>query len=218
MQHLIQTFGYPAIFLLMLVESACVPIPSEVIMLFGGALAGGAVASTHLQLGVVIALGALGNLAGSYLAWAVGRTGGRAAVRRWGRLVWLKEEDLARAEHWFARRGQPAVFLGRMMPVVRTFISLPAGVGQMPPLRFGFYTLAGCLPWTAALGATGYALGSRWMSIVHWFSGASYVIGAIAVVAIAAALVTMVRHRRAQPRRPARMEGGPEPEAATPGP
>lgn len=192
MEHLISSFGYVAVFLLMVVESACIPVPSEVTMLFGGYLA----ATGRLNLALVIALGTLGNVAGSYLSWAVGRTGGRAVWHRFGRVVLVKDEDLARAEAWFNRRGEAAVFLGRLLPVIRTFISLPAGMADMAPLRFGLYTVAGCLPWTAALGVAGYELGGSRHAIVAWFSGASYVIAAVAILAGLAFLWIRLRRRR----------------------
>lgn len=193
MEHLISSFGYAAVFLLMVAESACIPVPSEVTMLFGGYLA----ATGRLELALVIALGTLGNLVGSYLAWAVGRTGGRAVWHRFGRLVLVKDEDLARAEAWFDRRGEAAVFLGRFLPVVRTFISLPAGMADMAPLRFGLYTLAGCLPWSAALAVVGYELRGSWHSLVGWFSGATYVIASAIILAGLAFL--WVRMRRGRP-------------------
>lgn len=180
MQHLITSGGYLAVFALMVAESACVPVPSEVIMLLGGALA----ATGRLSLVVVIALGALGNLVGSFVAWAVGWAGGRPALRRWGRFVWLEEDDIGRAEAWFDRRGQAAVFFGRLLPVVRTFISLPAGVARMDPVRFGIYTLAGSIPWTAGLGIAGYEVGSHWKTVSSWFHGATYVLAALVVLGL----------------------------------
>src|ERR1700694_1533716 len=158
MQSFIASSGYLAVFLLMTAESACIPIPSEVTMLFAGALA----SRGTLSLVPVILLGTLGNLVGSYIAWLVGRTGGRTLLGRFGRLVLIRDEDLDRAERWFQPRGELAVFAGRLIPVVRTFISLPAGVAEMPAVRFGVYTVLGCLPWTAALAAAGYALGASW--------------------------------------------------------
>jgi membrane protein DedA with SNARE-associated domain len=197
-QSFIESAGYAAIFLLMVAESACIPFPSEVTMLLGGALASGQVPGAQLNLAVVIVLGTLGNLVGSYIAWGVGRTGGRALLERFGRYILLKEEDLDRAERWFAHRGELAVFLGRLVPVVRTFISLPAGVAEMPPLRFGLYTLAGCLPWTAALAALGYALGSSWNSIVHGFTIVTIIIAVLAVAGIAWAYAMRIRRRNAE--------------------
>jgi membrane protein DedA with SNARE-associated domain len=159
-QHFISQYGYVAVFLLMLAESACIPIPSEVIMLFGGALAAGAVPGAHPSLAGIVLAGVLGTVAGSYISWAVGRYAGQAAVRRWGRLVGLRDHDIDRATRWFERHGPAAVLFGRVIPVVRTFISLPAGFAGMPAGRFGLYTTLGCIPWTAALGIAGYALGA----------------------------------------------------------
>ena len=99
----------------------------------------------------MIAAGVAGNVAGSYLAWAAGRYGGHPALQRWGHRLWLREHDLDRANRWFARYGPRAVLIGRLLPVVRTFISLPAGIAGMDPVRFGIYTTIGCIPWTAAL-------------------------------------------------------------------
>ncbi len=142
MQHFIATYGYLAIFLLMVAESACIPIPSELIMTFGGALAAGAVPGTHLNLAGVIIAGAAGNVVGSYIAWAVGKYGGQAALRRWGRRFRIREHDLDRANRWFDRYGPRAVLIGRLLPVVRTFISLPAGIAGMGSDRPGLRGMA----------------------------------------------------------------------------
>ena len=128
MQQFITQYGYLAVFVLMLAESACIPVPSEVIMLLGGALAGGAVAGAHPSLAGIIIAGVLGNVAGSYVAWAVGRYACQAAVRRWGRLVGIREREIDRSAAWFQRHGNAAVLVGRVIPVVRTFISLPGGL------------------------------------------------------------------------------------------
>ncbi|MGI5228047.1 DedA family protein [Actinoallomurus sp. CA-142502] len=198
MQHFIATYTYLAVFLLMAAESACIPVPSELIMLFGGALAAGAVNGAHPDITLIIVAGALGNVAGSYVAWAAGRYAGQATLRRWGRYVWLREDDIDRAARWFDRYGAAAVFFGRMLPVVRTFVSLPAGFAAMPPVRFGIYTLAGCIPWTAALGVAGYAVGRNWQRIADAFHGPTYVVaGVVAVIALVAVGV-FVRRRRAQ--------------------
>lgn len=196
MQHWIASGGYAAVFLLMIAESACIPVPSELIMLFGGALA----ATGHLNLVAVIVLGAVGNLVGASIAWAVGRAGGRPAIRRWGRYIWLKESDVDRAARWFERRGPGAVFFGRMLPVVRTFISLPAGVARMDYVRFGSYTLAGSIPWTAALGVAGYEIGAHWHAVEHGISDAGYVIAILAVIGILAALYAGWRRWRSERR------------------
>lgn len=192
MQHLIASAGYLAIFLLMLGESACIPIPSELVMPFGGALAAGG----HLELVAVILLGTLGNLAGSYIAYAVGRKGGRPAVRRFGRYVRLKEDDLDRAERWFGRYGAPTVFFGRLLPVVRTFISLPAGAADMPALRFGIYTILGSLPWSAGLAVAGYELGSNWRTVDHAVTGATDVVAGLIGATVLAVVYSVYRRRR----------------------
>ena len=196
MQHFIVTFGYLAVFVLMLAESACVPIPSEITMPFAGALAAGAVAGGRLNIVAVILAGTLGNVAGSYAAWAVGRYAGQAALHRWGRYVWLREEDITKAHGWFNRHGSASVFFGRLLPVIRTFISLPAGFADMPPLRFGLYTFAGCLPWTAALALVGYAIGANWHKVADAFKGPTYIVAAIVVVACAVAVAVLIRRRR----------------------
>src|SRR5215831_15708819 len=204
MQQFIASYGYLAIFVLMLAESACIPVPSELIMTFGGALAAGAVPGTHLNLIGVILAGTAGNVAGSYIAWAVGRYGGQPWLRRLseGRLGrrLLREHDLDRAIAWFDRHGGKAVLIGRMLPVVRTFISLPAGIAGMPPVRFGVYTTLGCLPWTTALAVAGYAVGANWESIVTAFHGPSYIIAGIVLAAIALAAWRYARRRRAETR------------------
>ena len=199
MQHLIATYGYLAIFLLMVLESACIPVPSELIMTFGGALAAGAVPGTKLNLIGVIIAGVAGNVVGSYIAWAAGRYGGQALVRRPGRRTWIREHDLDRASRWFDRYGARAVLIGRLLPVIRTFISLPAGFADMNPVRFGVYTTIGCIPWTAALAYAGYALGSNWQSIVNGFHGPTYIIAAIVVIALAVAAWRYIRRHRADP-------------------
>jgi membrane protein DedA with SNARE-associated domain len=202
-QQFIASYGYLAIFVLMMAESACIPVPSEVTMVFGGALAAGAVAGAHLNLPLVIAVGVAGNVAGSYIAWGVGAYGGRAAWRRWGRYVLLRPSDIDRADRWFDRHGTKAVFFGRLLPVVRTFISLPAGIARMSPVRFGIYTLAGCIPWTAALAWAGYAVGANWQHVANDFHGATYALAAVIILLVVIAVGLLVRRRvrdRAQHR------------------
>jgi membrane protein DedA with SNARE-associated domain len=194
-QQFIASYGYLAIFVLMVAESACIPVPSEVTMVFGGALAAGAVAGTHLNLALVIAAGVAGNVAGSYIAWGVGAYGGRAAWRRWGRYVLLRPGDIDRADRWFGRHGTKAVFFGRLLPVVRTFISLPAGIARMSPVRFGIYTLAGCIPWTAALAWAGYAVGANWQHVVSAFHGVTYALIAVIVLLVLIGIGFLMRRR-----------------------
>ena len=199
MQHLIATYGYLAIFVLMVAESACIPVPSELIMTFGGALAAGAVPGVKLNLILVIVAGVLGNVVGSYIAWAVGRYGGQALVRRPGRHLLLRQDDLDRANRWFDRYGPRAVLIGRLLPVIRTFISLPAGFGGMEPVRFGIYTTIGCIPWTAALAYAGYAVGANWQSIVNGFHGPTYVIAGIVIIVVVIWAWRYVKRHRSGP-------------------
>jgi len=199
-QHLISQYGYLAVFVLMLAESACVPVPSEVIMMFGGALAAGAVAGAHPSLAGVFAAGVLGNVAGSYAAWAVGKYAGQAAIRRWGRRVGIREHEIDKATAWFERHGPVAVLIGRVIPVIRTFISLPAGFAEMPAGTFGLYTTLGAIPWTAALAIGGYALGANWEHAANDFHGPTYAIAGILVIGL---VVVIVRRRRAKAAAPA---------------
>jgi membrane protein DedA with SNARE-associated domain len=170
-QHFIATYGYLAIFVLMLAESACIPVPSELIMTFGGALAAGAVPGTSLNLAGVILAGTAGNVVGSYVAWAVGRYLGWPALtrltrgRRGGR-GWLRERDLDRAVGWFGRHGGKAVLIGRVLPVIRTFISLPAGIAGMAPVRFGVYTTIGGV--RRIRGFRGAATGGASAAVDSW--------------------------------------------------
>jgi len=137
-------------------------------------------------------------VAGSYIAWAVGRYGAepalrRLARRRWARRIGFREHDIDKGIAWFDRHGNKAVLIGRVLPVVRTFISLPAGIAGMPALRFGIYTAIGCLPWTTALAVAGYAVGQNWESIVNAFHGPTYI---IAGVVVAALLILALRYLR----------------------
>jgi membrane protein DedA with SNARE-associated domain len=201
-QHFISAYGYLAVFVLMFAESACIPVPSELTMLFAGALAAGAVPGAHLNLVLAIAAGVAGNVGGSYLAWGVGVFGGRAAWHRWGRYILLRDDDIDRAEGWFRRHGTKAVFFGRLLPVVRTFISLPAGLARMPPVRFGVYTVLGCIPWTAALAWAGYAVGRNWGNVASALHGPSYALAALLVLLVIFAFVMLLRRRRRERGQP----------------
>src|SRR5262245_1654004 len=160
----IARWGYLAIFLLMLLESACIPIPSEVTMLFGGALVTAPFLAPEQQLEfwLVVLAGTLGNLVGSWLAYWAGYKGGRPRIDRWGRYLLVRPHEVDGAHGWFEHRGPAAVFVGRLLPVIRTFISLPAGVVRMRFWRFTLYTVLGCLPWCLALTWLGTLLGERW--------------------------------------------------------
>lgn len=201
MQHLIATYGYLAVFVLMIAESACLPVPSELIMTLGGALAAGAVPGSTLNLAGVIIAGTAGNVAGSYLAWAAGWYGSPAAVRRWGGWLRVGDRELDRATRWFSRYGTRAVLIGRLLPVVRTFISLPAGIARMEPVRFGLYTTIGCIPWTAALAAAGYLAGAHWESVTGSLRLPTLIVAVGVAIGVAAAVWWYVRWRRRQPAR-----------------
>lgn len=183
--------GYLAVFVLMALESACVPIPSEVTMVFAGYL----VSRGKLDFAAVALVGTVANLVGSWAAYAVGRSGGRALLERYGRYLLIRHHDIDRADAWFARHGETAVLVSRLLPVVRTFISLPAGIAGMPLRRFSLYTFAGCLPWVFALTGAGWALGESWRRILGSFSIASAV---IAIALVATAIVWLLRRRAAR--------------------
>lgn len=152
--------GYPGIAGLMAIESACIPLPSEIIMPFAGYL----VSQGQLNLFLVATAGAVGCNIGSTIAYGVGRYGGRAVVLRWGRYLLFDVRELDRMDHFFARFGVAAVLVGRLLPIVRTFISLPAGISRMGFARFQIYTFIGSWPWCFALAYIGMLLGKAWHS------------------------------------------------------
>ncbi|HXW34942.1 MAG TPA: DedA family protein [Acidimicrobiales bacterium] len=206
MEHFISTWGYAAIFVLTVLEACCIPIPSEVTLGLAGALAGGAVVSgsnpVHLDLWAVIVVGIAGELVGSSIAYAVGRTGGRSLVDRVGKYVLLTHKDLDRAEAWFDRHGDPTVLFGRLLPLVRAFVSLPAGMAEMNIPQFGLFSFIGIAIWVSALSSIGYALGDSWHSMVRGFSAAGYVLLALLVVAVAIVVVHRIRLVRAEREEP----------------
>jgi membrane protein DedA with SNARE-associated domain len=156
----ISATGYAGVCLLMAIESACIPLPSEIIMPFAGYL----VHTGRLSLFWVATAGALGCNLGSLVAWYIGAFGGRPVIARWGRFVLLDTHDLARAEHYFAKYGGITVFVARLLPVIRTFVALPAGIAKMPQLRFHLYTFLGSWPWCFVLAWAGMRLGQAWDS------------------------------------------------------
>lgn len=176
--------GYFGVALLMGVESACVPLPSEIIMPF----AGYQVYLGHLSLWGVATAGALGCNLGSVLAYWVGAYGGRPMVERFGKYVLLSRHDLDRTTHFFEKYGSVAVLVGRLLPVVRTFIALPAGIARMPQLRFHIYTFIGSWPWCFALAYVGAKLGEHWdtdprfKAIFHRFHLAVEIVLLLAIV------------------------------------
>ena len=181
--------GVVAVFLLMTLESACIPVPSEAIMLF----AGFSVSKGELTLFGIVAAGVLGNLVGSWIAYAVGYYG-RIDLLEKNRLIHVNPKHLKWADDWFAKYGAATVFFSRMLPIIRTFISLPAGVAEMPFWRFTAYTVAGSVPWVLALALVGEAVGDNWESWRHKLGYLDYVVLAAIVVGI---VYLIVKRRRA---------------------
>lgn len=174
-----------AVFLLMLLESACIPVPSEVTMLYAGYLV---YLHPHHSLAVwfvaMITAGVVGNIVGSLITWAIGRSGGRSFLEKHGRWLHASQRSLDRSDAWFARYGARTVLLTRMMPIVRTFISLPAGVARMPLGRFTLYTTLGCVPWVAALTYIGWLLGPKWDKAHQVLRYGDYLVVAAVVAAV----------------------------------
>ena len=201
---LIGDHGLYAVFFLMLVD-AVLPAASEIVMLYAGALAAGAFTGqqvvifgsridSHFWGFVAVSLaGVAGNTVGSVIGWWIGYYGGRPLIERRGRWLHLGPENLDRAERWFERWGDWAVFLGRVTPVVRSFVSIPAGVARMPLGRFTVLTALGCVPWCFGIAGAGWALGSRYERFHHDFR---YVDITVAVLLVAAAVTWYVRRRR----------------------
>lgn len=156
--HVIGILGYPGIFLLMLVESCGIPMPSEVIMPFSGFL----VADGRMTLVLITLAGTFGNLAGSLLAYWIGWKGGRPLIEKYGKYILISKHDLDLADNWFKRFGDFTVFFGRLLPVVRTYISFPAGISKMNLWRFSVFTFLGALPWTLLFGWLGVKMGANW--------------------------------------------------------
>src|SRR3954453_9822261 len=198
-QRLVADNGYLAVFLLMLLGSICIPIPSEVVMAFAGALCAPAFAASvlgapdaALSVTWVVIWGIAGSMAGSWLAYALGAWGGRPAIDRWGRYLLLRPHEVDRAHAWFERRGEAVVFLGRLVPLIRAFVSLPAGVARMDIRRFTLFTLLGVIPWCLGLGLAGKALGAQWHTLEKYFAP----VGVIAAVALVALISWWVWKRR----------------------
>jgi membrane protein DedA with SNARE-associated domain len=173
MEGWVVTYGYLAIFLLMLAESACIPFPSEVTMLVGGWYA----ADGRLDFFWVGTAGVLGNLVGSWIAYGVGRTMGRGVLDRYGKYVLIRTHDIDKAEVWWEKYGEAATFFSRLLPVIRTFISLPAGIARMPFWKFTIYTFLGCIPWTFALTYVGVLVEDNWETVFAYFDLPTLIIG-----------------------------------------
>ena len=195
--HVISALGYPGVALLMAIESACIPLPSELIMPFAGALTLATVAATHnvepLTLLLTGLAGAIGCNLGSVVAYFVGARLGRPFLERtrWVRFF-VTPHELSRVDHWFNKRGPLVVFVARLLPVVRTFIALPAGIARMNQLQFHIYTFVGSLPWCLGLAWLGAKIGENYHEVIHpWFHRFDLVIGAV----IVAGAVYFIRSR-----------------------
>ena len=191
----IDAVGLLGVFLLMLLESACIPVPSEAIMLF----AGFNVSEGDLTMLGIVTAGVLGNVVGSWIAWAAGYYG-RVELLERNRLIHLNPRHLAAADRWFEKRGDVTVLVSRCLPIVRTFISLPAGVAKMPFWRFTLLTLIGCIPWVLALGIIGREVGDNWED---WRDKLHYLDYPVLAVILGGLVYLVIRNRR---------DGGDDPE------
>ncbi len=193
----ISALGYPGVVLLMGIESACIPLPSEIIMPFSGYL----VYTGRFSLWAVSVAGAVGCVLGSLVAYWAGMYGGRPFIEKYGRYVLISRHDLDLADRWFARRGELIVFASRLLPVIRTFIAFPAGVARMNLTRFVAYTFLGSLPWCLGLAYVGLKLGEQWNkndTLKTWFHRFDFVIGIIGVLAVTWWVWRHVKESRAQ--------------------
>jgi len=191
----IAALGYGGIVLLMAIESACIPLPSEIIMPFSGYL----VSTGELNLWGVAIAGAIGCVLGSLVAYWVGMYGGRPFIEKYGRYILLSRHDLDIADRWFAKYGEVIVFVSRLLPAIRTFIAFPAGVARMNLTRFVIYTFAGSLPWCLALAYVGQKLGEQWDQdprLKMWFHRFDFLIGIAAVLFIGWWIWRHVKHSR----------------------
>jgi membrane protein DedA with SNARE-associated domain len=187
--NVVGDLGLAGVFVLMLLESACIPIPSEATMLF----AGFNVSDGHYSLIAAVTAGVLGNLVGSWIAYGVGYFGRVEWFEKHGHKIFIKPEHLVTADRWFQRHGEATVFFTRMLPIVRTFISLPAGVARMPFWRFTIFTLLGCIPWVFALTFIGKQAGDNWEK---WKNNLHYLDYAVAAAIVLGIVWLYVRARR----------------------
>lgn len=216
MEHFLETWGYLAVFGLSFLSSMGLPVGSEVAIIYGGVLASGQIPNEphHLNLVVVIIVAIAAELLGSLAGYLIGYFGGRPLVDRVGKYVLLTHKDLDRAEAWFRRRGEPFVLFGRFIPLLRSFVSFAAGLGEMAIAKFVLFTFIGCAIWCAALTSLGYTLGASYQHVLNAFSAAGYVAAAVVVVAVIGLFVHRVRVVRAE--RAARFESAGPVERAAP--
>jgi membrane protein DedA with SNARE-associated domain len=182
--YLIETLGYWGVFIGMTLESACIPLPSEIIMPFAGFV----VYEGHMTLWGITLVGALGNLFGSLIAYFVGLKGGRPLLEKYGKYILITHSKLELAEEWFEKYGDEAVLISRVLPIIRTFISLPAGIAHMDLKKFIIYTFLGSLPWCFVLGYIGFQLGPQWETIKGYF----HILDIIVVIGAVAFLIYII--------------------------
>jgi len=176
----ISTMGYGGVVLLMGIESANIPLPSEVIMPFSGYL----VSTGRFNLIGIALAGGVGCLIGSLFSYWIGAKGGRPLIEKYGKYILMSKHDLDVADRWFSRWGMSAALIGRLLPIIRTFISFPAGIARVNLLWFSVYTFTGSVIWSYFLGWVGYKLGANWDSLKTYFHGADYIIGTLIIVAL----------------------------------
>jgi membrane protein DedA with SNARE-associated domain len=192
MEHLLAHAGYAALALLGFLEACCVPIPSELTFLFGGVLA----YEGHLNVVLVIVVGTLAELAGSFVSYYVGRLGGRRLVERVGKYLLITKSDVDRVERFFTGRGEYAVAVGRVVPLLRAFTPLVAGFVEIPPAKFGVLSLTGTAVYASALTLGGYAAGSTWHQVEHDLAVGGYAVAAVLVAGFAAFILYRLRELR----------------------
>ena len=199
LEHILATWGYLALFGLAALAALGIPVGSEIAIGYAGVLASGQTVTgrhDHLQLALVILVATLGEVTGSTIGYAIGRFGGRGLIDRVGKYVLLTGKDLDRAEAWFERRGEPLVFFGRFVPLVRSFVSIAAGIGEMAVAKFLVFTLAACAIWCGALAEIGFALGSSWHRIITDFSYVGYLAAGLVIVVALLLIVHRLRQLR----------------------
>jgi membrane protein DedA with SNARE-associated domain len=200
-----------AVVLFGVLEAMCVPISSELTFLLGGAVASGAIPGTeqHPSLLLVIVLGTLAELVGSYISYWIGRAGGKPLVHRWGRYLLITESDVARAERFLVGRGAWALPVARMLPFIRAFASIVGGLVDIPPLRFGVLSGIGTLVYVVVLSSIGYKIGGQWTKVNHSLSMITYIVVAVVVVAVIGFVVLRVREFRREAAAAAARDGAP---------
>jgi len=197
-EHFLESWGYLAVFALCFFSALGLPVGSEIAIIYGGVLASGQIPNEphHLVLAVVILLALVAEVLGSSTGYLIGRMGGRPLVDRFGKYVLLTHKDLDRADVWFARHGEPLVFFGRFIPLLRSFVSLAAGLGEMAVGKFLVFTTIACTIWCIALGSIGDALGSSYSHVLKAFKYAGYLAALLAVLIIVLLFVHRLRTLR----------------------